>query len=144
VHVISCSGVKAREASPPEPRLHTFLECRQQTLGPAGHVCKENKAIEAHNTDRLVSARVQSGAVLSGMSARSFPGQSFAKPSTIPEGMPSADASPDTFSAWRQFKAEQERCRARFATLSELPQWSAGPWLQTCNEVLQVGDRPTL
>ena len=70
------------------------------------------------------------------MTARSLPGMS--KPTTIPEGRPSVDASPDEASVWSLFQEEQQRCRTCFARLAELPQWGAGPWLDMYNEALQV------
>ena len=44
----------------------------------------------------------------------------------------------DVRSAWKRFEMEQERCRSRFARLSDLPEWNAGPWHELYNEALQV------
>lgn len=65
------------------------------------------------------------------------------KPTTIPEEREADSIEPEDEGVWRAFQHEQERCRALFAKLSEIPQWSANGsarWLDSYNEALQVCD----
>lgn len=61
------------------------------------------------------------------------------------DGFPRSLSQPerDARTAWKRFEVEQERCRSRFARLSELPEWNAGPWHELYNEALQARAPPT-
>jgi hypothetical protein len=54
----------------------------------------------------------------------------------VPQGQGHTER--DTQSIWNKFEHEQERCRACFSKLTELPEWSAGPWHDIYNEALQA------